>query len=103
MLPTQGTLIAALITFAFLGVGAIALIALLGARNSRDDRPVAQDSALDAIEKAIDVHKEHVFLQRHPEWAGRDFRSDRNSPWYTEAEDDAKDSIFRPRADARRL
>ncbi|AIE85029.1 hypothetical protein OP10G_1661 [Fimbriimonas ginsengisoli Gsoil 348] len=34
------------------------------------------------------VHREHIFLQRHPEWSGRDFRSDKSSPWHTEFEEE---------------
>ncbi|WP_025226373.1 hypothetical protein [Fimbriimonas ginsengisoli] len=89
MQPTQAVVVSALIIFAILGVGTIALIAYLGARNSSDDLTMAPEtSPLDAVEKALMVHREHIFLQRHPEWSGRDFRSDKSSPWHTEFEEE---------------
>lgn len=85
MLNSQATVVIVLITFALLGVGTIALIALLGARNAQEESSLAETNPLDAVEKALQLHREHMFLQKHPEWSGRDFRNDPSSPWHSEA------------------
>jgi len=80
---SQYGLIAILLTLVAFGVASIALIAFVNARkDSNDTRPKTVDN-LD-FDEAIELHREHVFLRRHPEWAGRDFRNDRSSPWHDE-------------------
>lgn len=86
MLSSQASVVIALITFALLGVGTIALIAYLGARNSNEDAAEAEANPMDAVERALQLHREHMFLQKHPEWSGRDFRGDPSSPWHTDSE-----------------
>jgi hypothetical protein len=99
---TQASLVVALIVFAVLGVGTIALVAYLGARNAQDEEtdPRPQLSPLDALENALQVHREHLFLQKHPEWTGRDFRGDLTSPWHTE--EDVWQAQSRPLAGSER-
>jgi hypothetical protein len=82
---SQGVLILALLALLALSVGAIALIAYLSARNQDMEVQVDGRSGI-GLDEALELHRQRMFLRRHPEWEGRDFRADRSSPWYTETE-----------------
>lgn len=82
---TQYALIIATFGLVVLGVGAIALLAVFTARNQ--DREGSPSAATELpVDEAMELYHQHVFLKRHPEWEGRDFRGDHSSPWYTDPE-----------------
>jgi hypothetical protein len=83
---SQGGLILALLALLALSVGAIALLAFLSARGQDFDEGQTERRNQVGIDEAIELHRQRMFLRRHPEWADRDFRADRSSPWYTDEE-----------------
>ena len=83
---SQAALIVALLALLALGVGAIALLAFVNARNLEGDGRRGFARAEIEVDEAMELHRQHMFLKRHPEWEGRDFRGDRSSPWYTDPE-----------------
>ncbi len=82
---SQGQLVIALLSLLVLGLGAIALMASIYARQAAeaDDRAPAGPSELDQIALA---RRRREFMKRYPAWASRDFQNDRNSPWFTDPE-----------------
>ncbi len=82
---SQGGLIIALLTMLALSIGVIALLAYLSSVRTREVGARGADprSRVD-IDEALELHRQRMFLRRHPDWEGRDFRADRSSPWYTD-------------------
>jgi hypothetical protein len=83
---SQGALILALLALLALSVGAIALLAFLSARGQDIEEAQTERRNQVGIDEALELHRQRMFLRRHPEWEGRDFRADRSSPWYTDEE-----------------
>jgi hypothetical protein len=81
----QFALIIALLALLALGVGAIALLAVVTAKTQERKGPAPTTTEL-PVDEAMELYHQHRFLRRHPEWEGRDYRADRSSPWYTDPE-----------------
>ncbi len=82
----QGTLIVATLVLAALGVGGIALLAYLSARNQETEDPGVAPTGILKVDDAMELHRRRMFLRSHPEWEDRDFVGDRTSPWHTDPE-----------------
>lgn len=84
---SQTALIFTLLGLVVLGVGAIALLAAYAARQQESEGSASPSHGSGInVDEAVEIHRRHVFLRRHPEWQDRDFIADQTSPWYTDPE-----------------
>ena len=79
---SQGMIIIALFTLTAFGAFAVAMLAILSGR--LDDREEARlaDAKFAAVDDGLELHRIRMFLRENPEWDGRDFMSDPESPWH---------------------
>jgi len=82
----QGQLVIALLGLLVLGIGAVAMVAMMGAK-SQITVDVEDDARLRAeMDQLTLARRRRHFRERYPDWAGRDFESDLSSPWYSDPE-----------------
>jgi hypothetical protein len=80
----QGQLILALLVLLVLGVGAIALMAVINAKNATNEEMAPSNKKSLVTDPILLAHLRKDFMNRYPNWASRDCQNDPSSPWFSD-------------------
>lgn len=82
----QGQLVLALLGLLAVGIGAVAMVAMMGSK-SQAVVDVEDDARLrKEMEQLTLARRRRHFRERYPDWAEKDYESDPSSPWYSDPE-----------------